>query len=79
MTNILSLFNAKNIEELSFSDMKLLEDLLKIKEKSKQNGGGYSIRPDLGEINGMVDYSGYTDKNPPVYIGELLKYVGNGL
>jgi hypothetical protein len=70
------LFNTDNLKKLNKSDKLLINDLL---FKKIQTGSGYSIRPDLGEINGMVDFTGYSDKNPPVYIGKLLSYVSSSI
>lgn len=71
------LFNTNNLDKLSNSDKMLINDLVIISKIKR--GGGYSIRPDLGEINGMVDRTGYLDKNPPIYIGKLLSYVSSSL
>jgi hypothetical protein len=40
-----------------------------------QSGGGYSIRPDLGDIAGMAQRTGYVDRFPPVFVGQLLDNV----
>jgi hypothetical protein len=71
------LFLTDNLEKLNKADKILIHDLFAL--KNIKSGGGYSIRPDLGEINGMVDRTGYLDKNPPVYIGKLLSYVSSSL
>jgi hypothetical protein len=71
------LFCTDNLEKLNKADKILINDLLSF--KNIKSGGGYSIRPDLGEINGMVDFTGYSDKNPPIYIGKLLSYVSSSL
>lgn len=71
------LFLTDNLEKLNKADKILIHDLFEL--KNIKSGGGYSIRPDLGEINGMVDRTGYLDKNPPVYIGKLLSYVSSSL
>lgn len=75
MTLLKNIFNTHSIDKLSLGDKILLNDLLIISKIKK--GGGYSIRPDLGEINGMVQRTGYLDNNPPVYIGKLLSYVSS--
>jgi hypothetical protein len=73
---ILKLFNVNSYKELNKSDKQLFQDILKLKVKG---GGGFSIRPDLGNINGMAVYSGYLDKSQPLFIGELLQNVSNQL
>jgi hypothetical protein len=73
---ILKLFNVNSYKELNNSDKQLFQDILKLKLKG---GGGFSIRPDLGNINGMTVYSGYLDKSQPLFIGELLQNVSNQL
>lgn len=73
---ILKLFNVNSYKELNKSDKQLFQDILKLKVKG---GGGFSIRPDLGNINGMTVYSGYLDKSQPLFIGELLQNVSNQL
>lgn len=73
---ILKLFNVNSYKELNNSDKQLFQDILKLKVKG---GGGFSIRPDLGNINGMAVYSGYLDKSQPLFIGELLQNVSNQL
>ena len=74
---ILSLLGVKNERQLNYSDRILLNDLLAIIELSqkKQSGGGFSIRPDLGELNGLSYRTGYLDKHPPIFVGELLRDV----
>ena len=71
------LFLTENLDKLNRADKILISDLLSL--KNIKTGGGYSIRPDLGEINGMVDFTGYSDKNPPIYISKLLSYVSSSL
>jgi hypothetical protein len=73
---ILKLFNVNSYKELNNSDKQLFQDILKLKVKG---GGGFSIRPDLGNINGMAVYTGYLDKSQPLFIGELLQNVSNHL
>jgi len=73
---ILKLFNVNSYKELNNSDKQLFQDILQFKVKG---GGGFSIRPDLGNINGMSVYSGYLDKSQPLFIGELLQNVSNQL
>ena len=77
MSILKNLFNTHSVEKLSVGDKILLNDLVLISKTKK--GGGYSIRPDLGEINGMVQRTGYIDNNPPVYIGKLLSYVSSSI
>ena len=74
---ILSLLGVKNERQLNYSDRMLLNDLLSIIElnNKKQSGGGFSIRPDLGELNGLSYRTGYLDKHPPIFVGELLRDV----
>lgn len=69
---ILRLLGVSNERQLKYSDRVLLHDLLTI---IRQNGGGFSMRPDLGEINGMTPRTGYLDKHPPIFVGELLRDV----
>jgi len=71
------LFSIDDLHKLNKADKILINDLIALKHI--KTGGGYSIRPDLGEINGMVDFTGYSDKNPPIYIGKLLSYVSSSL
>ncbi len=73
---ILKLFNVNSYKELNNADKLLYKDILQFKVKT---GGGFSIRPDLGNINGMAVYSGYLDKSQPLFIGELLQNVSNQL
>ena len=77
MKLLYKLFNIDDLHKLNNSDKILINDLIAIKKINK--GGGYSIRPDLGEINGMADFTGYSDKNPPIYIGKLLSYVSSSI
>ena len=77
MTILKNIFKTDNIDKLSVGDKILLNDLVFFSKIKR--GGGYSIRPDLGEINGMVDRTGYLDKNPPIYIGKLLSYVSSSI
>jgi hypothetical protein len=85
-----SLNQEKEATNASNSELKRQLDILRAEKntieqqiaslfKKIQTGSGYSIRPDLGEINGMVDFTGYSDKNPPVYIGKLLSYVSSSI
>jgi|688.fasta_scaffold1309610_2 hypothetical protein len=71
---ILNLFNVNSYKELNKGDKQLYNDILNLKIKQ---GGGFSIRPDLGNINGMTIYTGYLDKSQPLFIGELLENVSN--
>jgi hypothetical protein len=71
------LFCTDNLQKLNKADKILINDIISL--KNIKSGGGYSIRPDLGEINGMVDFTGYSDKNPPIYISKLLYYVSSSL
>ncbi len=71
------LFLTDNFQTLNKADKILINDLLAL--KTIKTGGGFSMRPDLGEINGMIDFTGYSDKNPPIYIGKLLSYVSSSL
>lgn len=71
---ILKLFNVNSYKELNNGDKQLYNDILNFKIKG---GGGFSIRPDLGNINGMAVYTGYLDKSQPLFIGELLQNVSN--
>ena len=73
---ILKLFNVNSYNELNKADRQLYNDLVNLRVKS---GGGFSIRPDLGNINGMAVYTGYLDKSQPLFIGELLQNVSNQL
>jgi hypothetical protein len=73
---ILKLFNVNSYNDLNKADKKLYNDILNFKIKS---GGGFSMRPDLGNINGMPIYTGYLDKSQPLFIGELLQNVSNQL
>lgn len=72
MDKLLKLMGARSYDELSKSDKKLVKDIIR-----GQNGGGYSIRPDLGEINGMAPRTGYEDNQQPIFVGELLRDVSN--
>jgi len=82
---ILNLLGVQRESQLSYSDKLLLQDLLSIirtKGTIGQRGGGFSIRPELGEINGMSYRTGYLDKHPPIFVGELLRnvaYAVNGV
>ena len=71
------IFCTDNLHKLNKADKILIHDLLAL--KNIKTGGGFSMRPDLGEINGMIDFTGYSDKNPPIYIGKLLSYVSSSL
>jgi len=71
---ILHLLGVKRERDLKISDQILLNDLLSI-INGKQRGGGFSIRPELGELNGLSQRTGYIDKHPPIFVGELLKDV----
>jgi hypothetical protein len=68
---LLQLFEVNNENELNYSDRLLFNDIL----RRPQSGGGISIRPDLGEIAGMVERTGYVDRYPPVFVDELLSGV----
>lgn len=74
---LLTLFNAESSSNLKKSDRKLLKDILAIKKTMK--GGGLSMRPDLGGINGQMIYTGYNSKYAPLYVGELLEQCANSL
>ena len=65
---LLQLFEVNTENELNYSDRLLFNDIF----KRRQSGGGFSIRPDLGEIAGMVERTGYVDRYPPLFIDELL-------
>lgn len=41
----------------------------------QQSGGGFSIRPDLSPLGGMVQFTGYVDRFAPVFVGPLLDNV----
>lgn len=69
---ILNLLGVQRENQLSYSDRLLVQDLMSI---MSQRGGGFSIRPELGEINGMSYRTGYLDKHPPIFVGELLRNV----
>ena len=69
---LLELFGVNNENNLNYSDRLLYDDLINMEI---QLGGGFSIRPDLGEINGMVQRTGYVDRFAPVFVDELLKDV----
>jgi hypothetical protein len=69
---LLKLFGVKNENNLNYSDRLLFNDIINNKI---QSGGGFSIRPDLGEINGMVERTGYVDRFDPVFVDELLRDV----
>jgi hypothetical protein len=71
---ILKLFNVNSYKELTKADKQLYHDIRDFKIKK---GGGFSIRPDLGNINGMAVYTGYLDKSQPLFIGELLQTISN--
>ncbi len=75
-SKLLKLFGVSNEMNLKYSDRKLFNDIL---QKQVQLGGGYSIRPDLGEIAGMVERTGYVDRFAPVFVDELLNDVANNL
>jgi len=68
---LLQLFEVNNENELNYSDRLLFNDIF----KRRQSGGGFSIRPDLGEIAGMVERTGYVDRYAPVFVDELLSDV----
>jgi hypothetical protein len=77
---LLKLFNSKNINTLSKSDYILYNDI--INKKIQLGGGsqvGYSIRPDLGELNGMSLYSGYETKSAPIYVDTLIDFVSENI
>jgi hypothetical protein len=69
---LLQLFEVNNEDELNYSDRLLFNDIFRRRGLS---GGGFSIRPDLGEIAGMVERTGYVDRYPPVFVDELLSDV----
>jgi hypothetical protein len=76
------LFNTTNINTLSNSDKLLYSDILKRLKSNKlriYNGGGsqvgFSIRPDMGELNGMSLYSGYEVSSSPIYVDKLLDFI----
>jgi len=69
---LLELFEVKHENNLNYSDRRLFNDIIR---QEVQLGGGFSIRPDLGEINGMVERTGYVDRFAPVFVDELLKDV----
>ena len=68
---LLQLFEVNNEDKLNYSDRLLFNDIL----RRRQSGGGFSIRPDLGEIAGMVERTGYVDRFPPIFVDELLRDV----
>ena len=72
---LLQLFEVTNEKELNYTDRLLFNDILNSNGRGHQSGGGYSIRPDLGEIAGMVERTGYVDRYPPVFVDELLSDV----
>jgi len=76
MESLLKLFGVQSYSQLSKSDKKLVNDLI---NSNQQNGGGYSMRPDLGEINGMSPRTGYEDNHQPIFVGELLRDVAGQL
>ena len=76
MNHLLKLFGVTSVSQLSYADRMLYNDILSLKNKK---GGGYSIRPDLGELNGMSIRTGYLDKHPPIFVGELLEGVASVL
>lgn len=67
---LLELFEVNDENKLNYSDRCLFNDIIR---QEVQLGGGFSIRPDLGEINGMVERTGYLDRFAPVFVDELLK------
>lgn len=69
---LLKLFNVSDERHLRASDRILIKHLL---SRMQQSGGGFSIRPDLGEIGGMVQFTGYVDRFAPVFVGPLLDNV----
>jgi hypothetical protein len=69
---LLELFEVNDENNLNYSDRRLFNDIIR---QEVQLGGGFSIRPDLGEINGMVERTGYVDRFAPVFVDELLKDV----
>jgi hypothetical protein len=69
---LLNLFNVSDERQLTSSDRVLLKHLM---GRLNQSGGGYSIRPDLGDIAGMAQRTGYVDRFPPVFVGNLLDNV----
>jgi len=69
---LLKLFNVTDEKQLKTSDRTLMKHLL---GRMQQSGGGYSIRPDLGDIAGMAQRTGYVDRFPPVFVGQLLDNV----
>jgi hypothetical protein len=69
---LLELFEVNHENNLNYSDRCLFNDIIR---QEVQLGGGFSIRPDLGEINGMVERTGYVDRFAPVFVDELLKDV----
>ena len=69
---LLELFEVNDENKLNYSDRCLFNDIIR---QEVQLGGGFSIRPDLGEINGMVERTGYLDRFAPVFVDELLKDV----
>jgi hypothetical protein len=69
---LLELFEVKNENSLNYTDQLLFNDIL---NKQFQLGGGFSIRPDLGEINGMVERTGYVDRFAPIFVDQLLQDV----
>jgi hypothetical protein len=73
---LLELFEVNNENSLEYTDRLLFNDIL---NKEIQLGGGFSIRPDLGEINGMVERTGYVDRFAPIFVDELLKDVAQKL
>jgi hypothetical protein len=73
---LLELFGVKSESTLNKSDRQLFNDIV---NKSIQLGGGYSIRPDLGEIAGMSQRTGYVDRFPPIFVDGLLSDVASKL
>jgi hypothetical protein len=75
-SKLLELFCVKDESRLNESDRQLFNDII---HKSIQLGGGYSIRPDLGEIAGMSQRTGYVDRFPPIFVDDLLSDVASRL
>jgi len=73
---LLELFDVVHENSLNYTDRLLFNDII---NKKLQLGGGFSIRPDLGEINGMVERTGYVDRFAPIFVDELLQDVASKL
>lgn len=71
---LLKLFQVSDERQLRMSDRILIKHLLS-RMRQPQSGGGFSIRPDLSPLGGMVQFTGYVDRFAPVFVGPLLDNV----